>query len=169
MQLHNPEFKPFTEHEAVNGWSKSYNANPSDYEHLYSYSEHPEKLKSLLGELKVSIKDMGIKKHFPEDKATRRVLEVTLERAGRSVSFEFGQSIVDTEKPLKKLVSGLLYDVLACCGADYYIPTSFNDFCDEFGYNQDSIRDRETFINCKEQQSKLEQIFTDDEIDCLPR
>ena len=169
MQLHNPEFKPFTEHEAVNGWSKSYNANPSDYEHLYSYSEHPEKLKSLLGELKVSIKDMGIKKHFPEDKATRRVLEVTLERAGRSVSFEFGQSIVDTEKTLKKLVSGLLYDVLACCGADYYIPTSFNDFCDEFGYNQDSIRDRETFINCKEQQSKLEQIFSDDEIDCLPR
>ena len=169
MQIHNPEFKPFTEFEAVNSWSASYNANPSDYESLYSYSEHPEKLKSLLVELKVSIKNMGKKKYFPDDKEERRVLEITLERAGRSISYEFGQSIVDTGKPLERLESGLLYDILACCGSDYYIPTAFSEFCAEFGYNEDSLRDRETFINCKEQQSKLEQIFSDDEIDCLPR
>ena len=166
MQIHNPEFKPFTEFENIQSDVK---INNTDYEHLYSYSEHPEKLKSLLGELKVSIKDMGKKKYFPDDKEERRVLEITLERSGRSISFEFGQSIVDTEKPLHKLESGLLYDVLVCCGVEYYIPTAFSEFCDEFGYNHDSIRNRETFINCKEQQSKLEQIFSDDEIDCLPR
>ena len=165
MQIHNPEFKPFTEFENIQSDVKT---NNTDYEHLYSYSEHPEKLKSLLGELKVSIKDMGKKKYFPDDKEERRVLEITLERAGRSISFEFGQSIVDTDKPIQKLESGLLYDGLACCGSDYYIPTSFSEFCAEFGYNEDSLRDRETFINCKEQQSKLQYIFQDDEIDCLP-
>ena len=165
MIIHNPEFKPFTEFENAQSDVK---INNTDYEHLYSYSEHPEKLKSLLGELKVSIKSMGKKKHFPEDKEERRVLEITLERAERSISFEFGQSIVDTEKPLGKLESGLLYDILACCGSDYYIPTAFSEFCAEFGYDEDSLKDRETFINCKEQQSKLQCIFKDDEIDCLP-
>ena len=165
MQIHNPMFKPFTEFENVQSDVKT---NNTDYEHLYSYSEYPEKLKSLLVELKVSIKSMGIKKHFPEDKEERRVLEITLERAGRSISFEFGQSIVDTGKPLERLESGLLYDILACCGSDYYIPTAFSEFCAEFGYNEDSLKDRETFINCKEQQSKLQCIFEDYEIDCLP-
>ena len=70
MIIHNPEFKPFTEFENAQSDVK---INNTDYEHLYSYSEHPEKLKSLLGELKVSIKSMGKKKHFPEDKEERRV------------------------------------------------------------------------------------------------
>lgn len=165
MIIHNPEFKPFTEFENAQSDVK---INNTDYEQLYSYSEEPEALKEILKEIKVYVISLGKQLYFPDDKQERRVLKIVVERGTRRISFKYGQSIVDTEKPLRKLESGLLYDILTCCSAEYYFPNSFIEFCSEFGYNEDSIKSRELFIKCKEQQSKLECIFEDYEISCLP-
>jgi hypothetical protein len=71
-------------------------------------------------------------------------------------------------KTRKEIFNGILYSVLSCSRSDYYCPISFKEFCDEFGYNNDSITDKNIWEKCLEQSSKLHKIFTEDEIDCLP-
>ena len=180
MIINNPQYKPFTDEDII-VYKGAYSTDPvktppiTDYDMLKEYSEEPDKLIELLSQIEISIADKGVKTgYFDEKDASRRVVEVSMKRGNVEVAFDFGLSLNDTDdwskaKEKKKIWSGMLYNILACCSGDYYIPTSFSDFCDEFGYSQDSIKDRETFINCKEQQSKLEQIFSDDEIDCLPQ
>ena len=190
MIINNPQYKPFTDEDMI-VYKGAYSTDPvktppiTDYDMLKEYSEEPDKLMELLSQIKVSIKRMGVQKmYFNEEDEPREIVAITMKRDAREITFDFGLSLKDTDtlankkyserkrvpyKEREEIWSGLLYSVLACCSCDYYIPTSFNDFCDELGYSQDSIKDRETFINCKEQQSKLEQIFSDDEINCLPQ
>lgn len=142
------------------------------------YSDHPEELKKLLNEIDVKIKFTGIHKHFLTDERPRLCGIFEISRNGRKSEFDFGFSIKDTEifkfqnagKNAKaEFMEGLLYDCLACCSLDYYTPIDFDDFCSEFGYDNDSQTAEITWKACLKQSSKLQKIFTEKEIEYLPR
>jgi len=120
---------------------------------------------------------------------SRQVVEVTMKRGATEIMFGFGLSLKDTDilankkyserkrvpyKEREEIWSGLLYSILACCSCDYHIPNSLQEFCEEFGYPywEEGIAtepSKNLFIRCKEQQAKLEKIFSEDEIQCLPQ
>ena len=59
-------------------------------------------------------------------------------------------------KPLK------IDDVLNCLVLDAQSGSEcFDDFCDNFGYNQDSIKASEIYNNCKKNAKKLKNIIDD--------
>jgi len=130
----------------------------------YEYSEDAAKLKEVLADPSFSfkVKFQGTRKYFPTDKEEREVLEFTLSYKGESYSHTFGMSIHDTKvkqiedsinrdeysfggslskrmnarKEWVKIVEGLLYNILCCLNT--YIPEDFQEFCDEFGYEEES-------------------------------
>ena len=185
MIINNPQYKPFTDEDMI-VYKGAYSTNPvktppiTDYDMLREYSEEPDKLMELLSQMEISIADKGVRTgYFDEKDASRRVVEVSIKRGSVEVEFDFGLSIKDTDdwsnrKEKKKIVGGMLYSILACCSCDYYIPNSLREFCEEFGYPYRdtaiaSEPSESIFIRCKEQQAKLEKIFSEDEISCLPQ
>ena len=68
-----------------------------------------------------------------------------------------------------QLTESMLYDILACSGADYFVPSAFVDFINEFGYADTTIN-RILHDNCIKQRNKLRKIFTEHEAqEVLPR
>ena len=164
-------------------------AQPSNT--CFEYSEQPNKLKDLLSEIKFEYQIAGIKKYFQDDKEERLTLNIFLTRSKCTIKFTFGMSICDTEifqlkqkspghpinlgeslfaiKQKKKvLFDDIVYSVLSSVGLDYCSPIDFQEFCDEYGYSDDSIKAKNTWEGCLKQRSKLERIFIDTEIECLP-
>ncbi len=69
---------------------------------------------------------------------------------------------------VKRIFKGLLYSILVCCKSEYYCALDFDVFCSEFGYNNDSIKDKVLWERCLKQAGQLQRIFKEEEIDCLP-
>jgi len=81
--------------------------------------------------LKMKIGASEYKKHFIGDKERRYVFKITLKKDGKQYTFNFGQSIAEgSNEPT-------LYSVLACL--QKYDVGTFEDFCNEFGYDTDNI------------------------------
>jgi len=60
------------------------------------------------------------------------------------------------------------YDVLACISPDAcFDHETFADFCDEFGYDSDSLTALQTFNRCKAFAKRLQAFFTPAELDQL--
>ena len=158
------------------------------------YSENPEALKRLMEKITVHYRREGRKLYFKDDKDEREVLTVTITRGERTIQFNFGMSINDTdtlyskgksidpgtyresikyneaiERATAKIFSGLLYSLLCICGSEYHCEKSFSDFCSECGYDEDSRKAEKTHRLCLEQSAKLEKIFTEEEVQALPR
>lgn len=57
------------------------------------------------------------------------------------------------------------YDVLACLA--HYDPGSFQNFCDEFGYSNDSIRTLKTYLAVQDEWNNLRRIFTSGQLEEL--
>ena len=57
------------------------------------------------------------------------------------------------------------YDVLACL--TYYDPGSFQNFCDEYGYSNDSIRALKTYLAVQDEWENLRRIFTSEQLEEL--
>lgn len=132
---------------------------------IYEYSEDKKGLKKLMQEIKVFISEPTFKPYFIDDKESRNVYRVTIKRGENKISFTFGDSITNTNKNEKPR----LYDILACLNSDFHTPETFKDFCNEYGYNKDSIKANKLFKLCSKQSQKLKKIFTEDEINTLPR
>lgn len=104
------------------------------------------------------------------DKGERNHYRVTLSRhftpatVKRSrVVFDFWGSINDAAKGEHPNA----YDVLACIGSDIHTPDTFKDYCDEFGYNADSIKALQTFRRTSTFAKRLQAFFTADELTAL--
>jgi hypothetical protein len=52
--------------------------------------------------------------------------------------------------------------------SDYHCPATFPEFCDEYDYNVDSIKDFKLFQGALKQAEKLHKIFTEEEISSFP-
>jgi hypothetical protein len=57
------------------------------------------------------------------------------------------------------------YDILSCL--EKYDPESFNDFCDNYGYDNDSISAHKIYESVKDQYQNLCVLFNDEEMDML--
>jgi len=139
-------------------------------------------------------------KYFVDDKEERDIYQFTLSNARGAYSAQFGDSIHNTErriyasKPLnnrnhskgKRLgfkngdrlsiaeikatkAGPSSYDILSCL--DSYTPDTFEEFCDEFGYNELPLSDHDKvmsiFLKCKEQATGLKRIFSNDQSEQL--
>jgi hypothetical protein len=115
-------------------------------------------------------------KHFDDDAHTRDIYTVTLRRGSREYGFRFGQSLDKSLNPdnwrqsnpynkkLKK-VKPTNYDVLACLNG--YSPGTFDYFCDDYGYNPDSIKAKKTYDSIVNEWFNLESMYTSDELEML--
>lgn len=90
---------------------------------------------------------------------------VTISRADKSgrITFDFWGSRNDMEKGEDPSA----YDVLACISGDVHCPDTFADFCDEYGYEADSIKALQTFNRCHRFAARLNAFFTPAEIEQL--
>ena len=93
------------------------------------------------------------KKHFTDDKSERWVFKMKLTRNGKSYTFNFGQSIASGCTPPK------MYDVLACI--EKYGYSSFEDFCNEMGYDTDSRNAEKTYKAVQKEFAAVERLFSD--------
>ena len=137
--------------------------------------------------------------YFHKDTEKRDIYKCTLIRGERTYSFEFGQSVMESQyyqdntikersytmngKPRTgnyilssippnqrdySLVKGKVpndYDILACIEKNN--PGTFEEFCSEFGYDEDSRSAEKTFIAVRDQFLNIERLFTHEEMDEL--
>lgn len=84
------------------------------------------------------------------------------------ICFPFWGSIYDKEKASRS-ISGYSrpkpYDVLA--GLDSMYNDTFEDWCMNYGYDDDSRDAYKTYQRCQELDIKLKKVFTPDEMDAL--
>lgn len=132
-------------------------------DHACGYSERPEQLRELLSSLEIAALNQKAENNTAYRLNYRYTIVISAPNV--EISFVFHDSIYNFEQH----IDVNLCNVLACIGADYYCPDTFEEFCDEYGYNDDSITHRELFYKCKEHTRKLKRIFTDKDIECLPR
>lgn len=100
-------------------------------------------------------------KHFADDKQNRDIYKITISKSKRSFTFNFGQSILESgtgECPTA-------YDVLACL--QKYDVGSFEDFCGEFGYDEDSRMAEKTYKAVCKEYEKLCTIFSEEEMELM--
>lgn len=130
--------------------------------------------------------------HFEGEKKKRDIYKITFTRGTRSMVLNFGQCIKDSRYMLyiKELTPGYMmnkadiklkipphhkkrfqditptpYDVLACLTK--YDVESFQDFCDNFGYNIDSIEANKIYKACKKEFEEVQKLWNDQEIEKL--
>ena len=74
----------------------------------------------------------------------------------RSGVFEYTDSVANTNEGKEPEIK----DVLYCLVMDYTSASeTFQDFCDEFGYDNDSIKSLNIFKACQKNSEKMKRIF----------
>ena len=117
-----------------------------------SYQKQANEFAANFG-VKLSILDEDYRPYFPEDKQSRSVYKCKLTRNGKSYTFDFGQSIACTgEKPK-------MYSILSCLTK--YDPETFEDFCANFGYDEDSRTAERTYKAVCKEFAAVERLFGD--------
>ena len=107
-------------------------------------------------------------RYFPDDRESRDIYRITITNNGTRISFRYGDSLKNTGSGTTPTDD----DILSCVKMDYHntaeqYPT-FADFCDELGYDNDSISSEKIYKNCLKQAEKLHKVFTDEEIENMP-
>lgn len=99
---------------------------------------------------------------FNDDKNTERdIYEITLKRGSRVWSFEFGQSVKNSELGIGPTV----YDVLACLTK--WNPGSFEEFCADYGYDTDSINAKRIYDAVVQEWLQVSKMFNEKELEEL--
>lgn len=103
--------------------------------------------------IKLVINSSEYRPYFATDKESRYVFNCTLIRNKKHYTFNFGQSIASgASEPT-------MYDILVCL--QKYEVGTFEDFCSEFGYNEDSRNAERTYkAVCKEYKA-VDRLFND--------
>lgn len=109
--------------------------------------------------LKMQILSSEYKLHFEGDKQQRYVFKIKLVKGGKQYTFEFGQSISEgSNEPT-------LYSVLTCLTK--YDPESFEDFCANYGYDEDSRNAEKTYKAVLKEWENMNRLFTSEELELL--
>lgn len=102
--------------------------------------------------IKLTLISEDYKKHFADDKNERQVYKMRISRNGKSYTFDFGASIADPSEPT-------MYDVLAAFTK--YDPRDFENFCGDYGYDEDSRTAEKTYKAVKKEFAAVERLFGD--------
>ena len=109
--------------------------------------------------IKLKVMSFGYGKHFATDKECRYIFKMKLSRGKNSYTFNFGQSIANgQEEPT-------MYDVLSCI--QKYDVGSFENFCSEFGYDEDSRTAERTYKAVLKELEAMERLFSSEELEVL--
>ena len=147
------------------------------FENYLEYSEYPEKLQKWLDSYNtnLSITIVGtIPSPFSEG---HRSLLHTVVLNGYSFPFYGSHNdAIDhkkrkewhAKKPPTLAKANTLYNVLCSIRGEYYIPEFFDEFCDEFGYDVDSIKSQDTHRDCLKHSRNLRRVLNEKIIECLP-
>ena len=81
---------------------------------------------------------------------------VTLSRGCKRMTFDFWGS--------RQIGAG---SVLPCIASDLHTPQYFEDFCDEYGHERDSIKAKQTHTRCVRFAERLRGFFSDEEQEAL--
>ena len=128
---------------------------------MNTYEKQAQKfLKKTKTSMGIVYKEYG---SMPWDKKgeQRDIYEITLSNKSGSYTFDFGTSIVNTEAGKEPTA----YDILSCL--DILYSESFEDFCYEFGFDDDSISALRTYEGWKEQSESLKDMFSEEELEML--
>lgn len=76
------------------------------------------------------------------------------------IDFHMGKALKQTDLTIESVINSLLLDYI-----DYN--TTFEDFCDEFGYSSDSIKASKIYKQCQKNTEKMNNLFYVDELESL--
>lgn len=151
-------------------------------------SEYDEQAKKFLEETGTTFKAKFIKNdlYFPDDKEPRDIYRIMLICRGKKYSFRFGQSLQNSGKNKKvesdgKDFSGKpqrVYDVenknfeeptpyCVLASLTKSDPSTFEDFCGDFGYDSDSRKAEKIYGNVVKEWVKVSELWTEEEINKL--
>ena len=132
--------------------------------------EYEEKANQLLKDfgLKLECEYLGSGKHYETDTQKRDIYELCLYTiAGRRLylSVDYGDSIHNTElnKTNKKRVYPTAYDLLSCLIVSD--PETFNDFCDNYGYDKNSRSAERIYFKVCEEWEQVRECFTPEQLE----
>jgi len=136
-----------------------------EVQNLIEQSEYNKAAELVVKELgiEMTVKFLKNDYHFAGDKDTRDIYKVTLKRGDRKYSFKFGQSLYHSQAGNKK--EPTMYDILTCLTTQD--PETFEDFCDNFGYNTDSRSAKKIYKAVVKEYDNICKLFSDKEIEVL--
>jgi hypothetical protein len=103
--------------------------------------------------LKVLNRDFGFMPWDDKKGRCRWIFRLRLTRNGKQYSFTFGQSRAQGEN------DPTIYDVLACLTK--YEPGTFNNFCADYGYDNNSIKAFKTYKAVCREFNAVNRLFGD--------
>ena len=94
-----------------------------------------------------------------DSKKPRDIYLITLKRGNREYKFKFGQSINDSNGK----TNPTSYDVLT--SLQKYEIEDFKDFCDSFGYDEDSRKAERIYKAVLDEYQNLKMLYSDAELE----
>jgi len=128
-------------------------------------TNYQQQANELLSSINVTFSAKFIKHdyHFADDKQERDIFTCTFKRNKTRFSIKFGQSINNSTGNGDNLPTA--YDVITCL--QKYEIESFENFCLDFGYDQDSRKAYKVYMACCNEYDKVSKFFSCDEIELL--
>ena len=125
--------------------------------------------KTISNEIKIRFVDDGFRPYFEDDKEPRQIYRVFISYNGKKTSFTFGDSLqngYDGKTP-ESNPEEYRQTILDCLVSDSYTPENFNEFCSEYGYNEDSRKAFKTYKRVIKQAEKINKVFSTEDLEAL--
>jgi len=128
-------------------------------------SEYDEQAEDFLSKTGSTIEIKNAEFEFPlwDIENKHASYEVTLIKGEESMTFKFYDSLRNTEEGVKPST----YDILASINYEQEAEESFEDFCDAFGYDSDSIKASKIFDAVKKMNADLKRVFSEEDLELL--
>lgn len=139
---------------------------------LSEYDIHAQNFLDIFN-LSIALEFQGFRKYFPDDTEKRNVYEFTIKNNATKKEYvgTFGDSIHNSTLPPSTLrvpnpkrKDPTAYDILSCLDI---CDELFPDFCDNFGYDSDSITARNIYDSVINQSIGLRKVLTPEAIEAL--
>lgn len=120
-------------------------------------SEYQKQANNFCKETGTKIQIEYIGKAFPnwDEKELHDTYNITITRNNNIMNFIFTESLYKTQRHEKPTN----YDILATL--EKYNPYTFEDFCLNFGYNEDSRKALEIYLSVQKQYNDVIRLFSD--------